>query len=67
MVKVTVDIHYKDIYHLGNIGRSGVASHGYSQTFAYALDKAITEFVKKYKEESIKENKKKEEMDVYEE
>ena len=47
-MKVIVKIYPSAIAKLEEIGRSGVASSGYSQDFQYFLIKAIEEFIKKY-------------------
>jgi len=47
-IKIKVALLIRDIGKLAEIGESGVASSGYSQTFEYCLDKAIEEFIKKY-------------------
>lgn len=47
-IKVIVALIPEQINKLEEIGRSGVASSGYSQEFEYCLDKAISEFIKKY-------------------
>jgi hypothetical protein len=47
-IKVIVTLIPEQINKLEVIGRSGVASSGYSQEFDFCLNKAIDEFIKKY-------------------
>lgn len=48
MIEVIIKINAEDIAKLDKIGREGLASNGYHQTFQYSLTKAIDEFIKKY-------------------
>jgi hypothetical protein len=47
-VKVIVSLIPRNIAELEEIGFTGKASNGYRQSFEFALDKAIEEFIKKY-------------------
>jgi hypothetical protein len=47
-LKVLIDIYERDLAILSEIGTSGKASSGYSQTTEFCIQKAIEEFIKKY-------------------
>lgn len=52
-IKVVVELTPKDIGALGKIGEKGLASSGYRQDFNFCLQKAIDEFILKYKGKEI--------------
>ena len=49
MIKVIVKITSKNLAKLEDIAFEGLASNGHRQEFQFVLNKAIEEFIKKYK------------------